>query len=64
MSKCYPIVQSLVNEIDRSKALIKYETKQLQVQLKRISAWDKSTFQYAAEEKPPVMWLDAIFNQR
>lgn len=58
----YPIVSLLVNEVDRSKALIKYEARRLQVSLKRISvAWDKSSFQYAAEEKPSVMWLDALF---
>lgn len=62
MSGCYAIVHLLVNEVDRSKAVIKYETKLLEVRLKRITeAWDRCAAQYAADQKPPVMWLDAVF---
>jgi len=62
MLETYPIISLLVNEVARSKAVIKYEARQLQVSLKRITeASDRSSFQLAAEAKPSVMWLDAIF---
>lgn len=62
MSEVNPIVRLLVNEAYRTKAAIKYETRQLEVRLKRITEiGEGAALQHIAREKPPVMWLDAIF---
>lgn len=62
MAETNLIVHLLIKEIDRSKAVIKYETKQLNYCLERIvDLLESGALKPVMQEKPPVMWLDAIF---
>jgi hypothetical protein len=57
-----PIILQLVNKDCHSKALLKYETKQLEVRLKRIMGFlSMLAKKEEVREKPALMWLDAIF---
>jgi hypothetical protein len=56
------IVRLLINPIDRSKAVIRYETKQLESSLERIvNLLEGGALWSVMPDKPSVMWLDAVF---
>ncbi len=62
MPETCPIIPLLVNGDCRSKAVLKYEVRQLEVRLKRIlELLSKLHKREEVREKPPLMWLDAMF---